>query len=205
MLTCPVAAFMGADAEAKAGKAGTTARGRTPAGGIKPSINSAIPPLCLKSVEKFTKLYPTLSVMDMVKKGGSSLGRYRVQIGGKGDCSNFNLLGKCTDPTCTYNHKSAKIGEDRQTLAGNVGVVLGFPPPKTTDMPTCRRHVADTTQTMSATLYRVGLPDVGCGDVVSACVNCDVCAPCCPPWAPSTTPSPAAHASPAPDPPIWAS
>jgi hypothetical protein len=112
MLTCPVAAFMGADVEAKAGKAGTTARGRTPAGGIKPSINPAIPPFFLKSVEKFTKLYPTLSVLDMVKKGGLKFGD--VQIGGKGDCSNFNLLGKCIDPACTYNHKPAKVGEDRR-------------------------------------------------------------------------------------------
>ena len=30
---------------------------------------------------------------------------------------------------------------------------------KTTDMPTCRRHVADTTQTMSVTLHRVGSSD----------------------------------------------
>jgi hypothetical protein len=35
----------------------------------------------------------------------------------------------------------------------------GFFPPKTTDMPTCWRHVANTTQTMSATLHRVGSSD----------------------------------------------
>ena len=35
----------------------------------------------------------------------------------------------------------------------------GFFPPKTTDMPTCRRCVADTTQTMSATLPSVGSSD----------------------------------------------
>ncbi len=35
----------------------------------------------------------------------------------------------------------------------------GFFPPKTTDMLTCRRHVADMTQTMSATLHRVGSSD----------------------------------------------
>jgi hypothetical protein len=45
-------------------------------------------------------------------------------------------------------------------LAGNVGVVSGIFPPKTTDMPTCWCHVADTTQTTSATLHRVGSPDV---------------------------------------------
>ena len=109
MLTCPVAAFMGADSEQKPKG---TARVRTPAGGSKPSINTAIPPLCLKSVEKFNKLYPTLSVLDMVKKGGIKFGE--VQIGGRGDCSNFNLLGRCLDPNCTYTHKSARVGEERQ-------------------------------------------------------------------------------------------
>jgi hypothetical protein len=44
-------------------------------------------------------------------------------------------------------------------LVGYVGVVSGIFPPKTTDMPTCWRHVADTTQTMSATLHRVGSSD----------------------------------------------
>ncbi len=75
-------------------------------------INSAIPPLCQKALANFTKLYPTLSVMDMVKKGGIMFGA--VQIGGKGDCSNFNLLGKCTDPNCAYNHKPARVREERQ-------------------------------------------------------------------------------------------
>jgi hypothetical protein len=34
-----------------------------------------------------------------------------------------------------------------------------FFPPKTTAIPTCRRHVADTTQTMLATWHRVGSSD----------------------------------------------
>ncbi len=63
-------------------------------------------------VANFVKLYPTLSVMDMVKKGGIKFGE--VQIGNKGDCSNFNLLGKYRDPNCTYKHKPAKVGEERQ-------------------------------------------------------------------------------------------
>ncbi len=50
--------------------------------------------------------------MDMVKQGGIKF--EVVQIGGKGDCSNFNLLGKCTNPNCMYAHKPAKVGEERQ-------------------------------------------------------------------------------------------
>ena len=60
----------------------------------------------------FIKLFLILSVMDMVKKGGIKFGA--VQIGGKVDCSNFNLLGKCTNQNCTYVHKPAKVGEERQ-------------------------------------------------------------------------------------------
>jgi hypothetical protein len=63
-------------------------------------------------VANFTKLYPTLTVLDMVRKGGIKFGA--VQIGGKGDCSNFNLLGRCTNPKCTYNHKPARVGEEGQ-------------------------------------------------------------------------------------------
>jgi hypothetical protein len=112
MLTCPLAAFMGADPDAPVGQGADPARVCTPAGGSKPSINPAIPPLCQKAVANFIKLFPTLSVMDMVKKGGIRFGA--VQKGGKGDCSNFNLLGKCTNKNCMYAHIPAKVGEERQ-------------------------------------------------------------------------------------------
>ncbi len=69
----------------------------------------------------FVKLHPTLSVIDMVRKGGIKFGG--VQIGGERDCSNFNLLGKCRDPTCTYNHKPAKVGEDPGAQVGRPGSV----------------------------------------------------------------------------------
>jgi hypothetical protein len=118
MLTCPVAAFMEADSNAIAGRAADPARACTPAGGSKPSIHPAIPPLCQKAVAKFTKLYPTLSVMDMVKRGGIRFGA--IQIGNKWDCSNFNLLGKCTDPRCTYTHKPARVEEEQQVAVAKI-------------------------------------------------------------------------------------
>jgi hypothetical protein len=123
MLTCPVAAFMGADPDAPVGRGADPACVCTLAGDSKPSINPAIPPLCQKAVANFVKLYPTLSVMDMVKKGGIKFGE--VQIGNKGDCSNFNLLGKCRDPNCTYTHKPAKVGEERQvTVAKKINQAM---------------------------------------------------------------------------------
>jgi hypothetical protein len=108
----PSSRINGADPDAPVGRGAGPACVRTLAGDSKPSINRAIPPLCQKAVASFVKLYPTLSVMDMVKKGGIKF--EEVQIGNKGDCSNFNLLGKCRDPNCTYKHKPAKVGEERQ-------------------------------------------------------------------------------------------
>ena len=58
----------------------------------------------------------------------------------------LSTLGWCISLSCTWLVMS--------------GSCRGFFPPKTADTPTCRRHVADTTQTMSATLHRVGSPDV---------------------------------------------
>jgi hypothetical protein len=112
MLACPVATFMGADPDAPVGQGAGPACVHTPACNSKPSINPAISPLCQKTVANFVEPYPTLSVMDMVKKSGIKFGE--VQIGGKGNCSSFNLLGKCLDPNCTYKHKPAKNGEERQ-------------------------------------------------------------------------------------------
>ncbi len=112
MIMCSVAAFLGADADAPVRRGAGPARVCTPTVGSKPSTNAAIPPLCKTAVANFVKLFPTLSVMDMVKQGGIKFGA--VQIRGKGDCSNFNLLGKCTNPNCTYAHKPAKVGKERQ-------------------------------------------------------------------------------------------
>ncbi len=90
-----------------------------------------------------------------------------------------------------------------QGLAGNVGVVSGIFSPQNdrhADMSApCRRH--DTDHVGDIAPCRLAGRRVG---VVLARVNFDVSAPCRRPWAPSTTPSPTAHASPAPDPPIRA-
>ncbi len=112
MMMCLVVLFTGTDSGVAAGRAAGTARVCTGADGTKPTTNPEIPPLCKTAVATFVKLHSTLSVMDMVKKEGIKFGE--VQIGGKGDCSNFNLLGKCRDCACTYNHKPAKVGEERQ-------------------------------------------------------------------------------------------
>jgi hypothetical protein len=58
---------------------------------VKPSINTAIPPLCQKVVAAFTRLYPSMTLMELCRQGGIKF--LAVKVNRKGECSNFGLLG----------------------------------------------------------------------------------------------------------------
>jgi hypothetical protein len=111
-LTCPVSSFMGpppkAPTVAKAG-AWPTMAGAWP-GQAKPSINTAIAPNCKNMANAFNVLYPTMSFLTLIKQGGLKFSK--LQVGGKGDCSSFGLLGRC--PGCTYNHIACTVSTDWQ-------------------------------------------------------------------------------------------
>ncbi len=111
---CPVVAFLGKDPDApptaaasRATKAATTATGLS-----KPTVNSAIPPLCKAAVTKFTKQYLGMLIMNLVKKGGIRLSD--VQVGGRGECTNYGLLGHC--PGCRYSHVVCKVADECQVV-----------------------------------------------------------------------------------------
>jgi hypothetical protein len=113
MMTCPVTAFLGRDPNAQpAAAASRTAKAETTATGSKPTVNSAIPPLCRAAVTKFTKQYPDMLIMDLVRKGGIRLSD--VQVRGRGECTNFGLLGHC--PRCRYSHVVCKVADERQVV-----------------------------------------------------------------------------------------
>ncbi len=96
-LTCPVSAFLGSTPTSKSGvTAPTTRAGQA----NKPTTNASIPALCRPSVDLFNTQYPTMSFLSLIKRGG--LKYSDLQVGGKGDCSSFGLLGRCAG--CTYNH-----------------------------------------------------------------------------------------------------
>ena len=92
-LTCPVAEFLGSSTPAiKPDKWDPGGTGK-PAGGHgrQPTRNTAIPPGCAATVREVNRLYPTMSISDFAQKGDV---KYSVlQIGLKGDCTNFALLG----------------------------------------------------------------------------------------------------------------
>ncbi len=113
MMTCLVTAFLGKDPDAQlVAAASRTVKAATTATGSKPTVNSAIPPLCRAAVTKITKQYPDMLIMDLVRKGGIRLSD--VQVGGRGECTNFGLLGHC--PGCRYSHVICKVADARQVV-----------------------------------------------------------------------------------------
>jgi hypothetical protein len=51
-------------------------------------------------------------IMDLMKKGGIRLSD--VQVGGRGKCTKYGLLGKC--PGCRYSHVVCKVADERQVV-----------------------------------------------------------------------------------------
>jgi hypothetical protein len=108
MLTCPVTALLGTDNS----KTKATPPGNAKSTQAKPSINASIPPGCKKAVDAFTALYPTMSLMDLIKWGGIPFSA--LKVGGKGDCTSFGLLGRCANSRCSYNHVVCVVAPDQQ-------------------------------------------------------------------------------------------
>jgi hypothetical protein len=106
-LTCPVGAFLGVEPN----KARGTTPGQAKPARMKPSVNPAIPAGCKKAVDAFNALYPTMPLMDLIKRGGITFGA--VKVGGKGDCTSFGLLGRCV-AGCSYNHIVCAPAPERQ-------------------------------------------------------------------------------------------
>jgi hypothetical protein len=111
MMMCPVVAFLGMDPDAQTTPATDPTRTQTQAGtGVKPSINTANLPLCQKAVAALIQLYPRMTLMELFRQGVIKF--LAVQVGRKGECSNFGLLDQC--PGCTYAHVPCTVGEARQ-------------------------------------------------------------------------------------------
>lgn len=108
-MTCPVVAFLGPEqmkpkaktaTEAKAGKA------------RQPTTNPSFLPGCKKAVvEAFNTCYPTMLLSTMIKRRNITL--QDVPVGGKGECTSFGLLGRCSAP-CPYNHMVCNPTAERQ-------------------------------------------------------------------------------------------
>jgi hypothetical protein len=103
-LTCPVTEFLGTAATPflKSDRQDPRAAGRhTVTHGTQPTKNPSIPPICAPAVKELNRLYPSLDISQFSRKSGVAY--LRFVIGHKGDCTNFALLGRCSE-ACPYRH-----------------------------------------------------------------------------------------------------
>jgi hypothetical protein len=72
--------------------------------------NSLILAICAATVQKFNRLHPTMDISLFTQKLGIQYSD--VKVGSQGDCTNFGLLGRCSE-TCRYRHKVVRVPDDR--------------------------------------------------------------------------------------------
>ncbi len=111
-ITCPVSDFLGMAGAAHKQEPWEPKREAGIGGGHgkQATKNSAIPPLCATAVREFNRLYPTLNISTFVHKTGVKY--MDVKVGTKGDCTNFGLLGRCSE-TCPYRHRVVTVPDNR--------------------------------------------------------------------------------------------
>jgi hypothetical protein len=106
MLTCPEAKFLSGVIPAKAPRAVAPAATQ----GNKLTVNTSIPAGCKKTVDAFNAAHPTMPLRDLIKSGVIRFDS--INVGGKGDCVDFGLLGRCGG--CNYHHVVCTPAPTRQ-------------------------------------------------------------------------------------------
>jgi hypothetical protein len=110
-LTCPGADFLGPGRSTTTGTKAKKVEGTRGNHGWQPTQNPSIPPICQLCIKELKRLYPTMGIVSFCKKGKVKYAN--VVIGGKGNCVNYGLLGKCTEE-CTYRHVVITVPKERQ-------------------------------------------------------------------------------------------
>jgi hypothetical protein len=124
-LTCPVTEFLGTAAtpSLKSDRQDPGAAGRYAVGhGKQPTKNPSIPPICAQAVKEVNRLYPSLDISQFSRKSGVAYSRF--VIGHKGDCTNFALLGRCSE-ACPYKHIARPVA-DAKAISGQEALELGL-------------------------------------------------------------------------------
>ena len=122
--TCSVAEFLGSSTQAIKPDKRDPGGSRKPAGGLRrqPTRNTAIPPGCATAVKEVNRLYPTMSISDFAQKGGVKYSL--LQVGNRGDCINFALLGRCSE-SCPYKHIARPMADKKARIV-NEALKLGL-------------------------------------------------------------------------------
>ena len=61
-------------------------------------------------MKELNNLYPSMDIVQFSSKSGMPYSRFI--IGHKGDCSNFALLGRCSE-SCPYKHVTHPVADER--------------------------------------------------------------------------------------------
>jgi hypothetical protein len=111
-LTCPVTKFLGTTAQSiKQDKRDPEAIERSAGGfGKQPTKNQSIPSSCAQVVRELNSLYPSMDNSRFVCRSGAKYSRF--QIGNRGDCTNFALLGRCSE-SCPYKHIARPVADEK--------------------------------------------------------------------------------------------
>ena len=111
-LTCPVTEFLGMTMPSlKSDRRDPGATTRTASGyGKQATKNPSIPPICAPAVRELNNLYPSLDISQFLCRSGVPYSRF--VIGSKGDCTNFALLGRCSE-TCPYKHVARSLPDEK--------------------------------------------------------------------------------------------
>ncbi len=76
----------------------------------QPTMNPSIPPICAPAVRELNNLYPLLDISQFSRRSGVPYSWF--VIGSKGDCTNFALLGRCSE-SCPYKHVARPLADEK--------------------------------------------------------------------------------------------
>ncbi len=77
----------------------------------QPTTNPTIPPLCIAAVKKYKAAHPNMTITQFAAESGIPTKRF--VIGGRGGCTNYQLLGACS-ALCNFSHTATTVTDGRQ-------------------------------------------------------------------------------------------
>jgi hypothetical protein len=110
-LTCPFDDFFNENKKAPGGGGGGK-RQKEKEGEPQATTNPTIPPLCISAVNKLKKEHPGWTIPRFATECG--IATQQFVVGAKGGCTNYQLLGTCTNKRCAYKHVACTVTDVKQ-------------------------------------------------------------------------------------------
>jgi hypothetical protein len=110
-LTCPFDDFFNENKKAPGGGGGVRKQ-KEKEGEPQATTNPTIPPLCVSAVNKLKKEHPGWTIPKFAAECG--IATHQFVVGAKGGCTNYQLLGTCTNKKCAYKHIACTVTDVKQ-------------------------------------------------------------------------------------------